>query len=220
LNGGKGVKNATDATFETGWLDAWDPSLDASIIASQCFEKPFIAWTDAPGPNENLPMNCMNWFEAYAFCIWKGGFLPTEAEFAYAAAGGGDADGQREYPWGSTPPGTSNEYAIYGCYYSNTKCTSVASIAPVGTASKGAGRWGQRDMSGEVGELLLDWWAPYVTPCVDCAYVSPQASPVGYRALRGGTFNAGAEGLYASRRGEGAATDRDYYVGFRCAYPP
>jgi formylglycine-generating enzyme required for sulfatase activity len=45
--------------------------------------------------------------EAYAFCIWDGGFLPSEAEWECAAAGGPD---QREYPWGSTDPGTANLY--------------------------------------------------------------------------------------------------------------
>jgi formylglycine-generating enzyme required for sulfatase activity len=42
----------------------------------------------------------MDWYEAYAFCIWDGGFLPTDAEWNYAAAGGAQ---QRAYPW-SNPP--------------------------------------------------------------------------------------------------------------------
>jgi formylglycine-generating enzyme len=44
-------------------------------------------WTDTVGSHENLPINCINWYEAYAFCIWDGGFLPSDAESEYAAAG-------------------------------------------------------------------------------------------------------------------------------------
>ena len=51
----------------------------------------YATWTNTAGSQENLPINCVNWCEAYAFCIWDGGFLPSEAEWEYAAAGGSSA---------------------------------------------------------------------------------------------------------------------------------
>ncbi|MGD0676225.1 MAG: SUMF1/EgtB/PvdO family nonheme iron enzyme [Polyangiaceae bacterium] len=150
---------------------------------------PFDSWTTAAGTQENLPIICVNWYEAYAFCIWDGGFLPSEAEWEYAAAGGSE---QREYPWGSTDPGTANQYAICGdgqgnCYYPTgtlAPCKDVANIARVGTATMGAGYSGQLDLAGEAWEWNLDWYATYVDPCSDYAYLTSASSRVG----RGGSF--------------------------------
>src|SRR5580692_1285282 len=93
--------------------------------------------------------------------------LPSEAEWEYAAAGGNQ---QLLYPWGSTDPGTNNEYAIYSCNYSRA---GGCNIAPVGYASLGLGNWRQLDLAGEVYEWTLDAYAEYVDPCVDCAYFRP-----------------------------------------------
>src|SRR5208337_5658772 len=95
----------------SGWQAAWESYVTPTNASLACTG---MTWTSAPGTQETLPINCVNWYAAYAFCIWDGGFLPREAEWEYAAAGGSE---QREYPWGSAAPGTTNQYAIYGCYY-------------------------------------------------------------------------------------------------------
>jgi formylglycine-generating enzyme required for sulfatase activity len=167
----------------------------------------------------------VNWWASYAFCIWDGGFLPTEAEWEYAAAGGSE---QRIYPWGSTAPGTDNQYAIYGdgendCYYPTgtaAPCTGATNLAPVGTPVAGAGRWGQLDLAGNVWQWNLDWVAAYVVPCVDCAYLAPTTA----RIVRGGFGFLSADAvatLLAEFRGYsgpvGTAGDGN---GFRCARVP
>ena len=123
--------------------------------------------------------------------------MPSEAEWEYAAAGGSQ---QREYPWGSTDPGTGNLYAIYGC---TTRATPT-DIAPVGTANLGAGLWGQLDMAGEVWEWNADWYASYVSPCTDCAYLSAASS----RVIRGGGFYAHASYLLPPYRSYGGPAGR------------
>jgi sulfatase modifying factor 1 len=43
-------------------------------------------------------VNCVPWVVMFAFCVWDGGRLPTNAEWSYVAQGGSE---QRDYPWGS-----------------------------------------------------------------------------------------------------------------------
>jgi len=227
LNGGQGLaSSASPGAYESGWDPAWNGGVaptDENLLG--CGGTPNVAtWTRTAGKNETRPINCVDWYEAYAFCIWDGGFLPTEAEWEYAAAGGAE---QREYPWGRADPGTANDYAIYGapdggCYYPSLgTCASVDVIAPVGTATQGVGRWGQLDLGGEMWEWVLDWYASYGTPCVDCAQVTTSAPMTATRVMRGATFSSPLSALLPTDRYWNAPSYREFGIeGFRCARPP
>jgi formylglycine-generating enzyme required for sulfatase activity len=223
LNQGQGLADVSNpGTFEPGWLTTDDSNIgptDTNLTMCPSIN----TWTPTAGAQESLPIVCVNWWEAYAFCIWDGGFLPSEAEWEYVAAGGSQ---EREYPWGSTDPGTDNLYAIYGywgadaspdCYYPSgalAPCTGTPNIAPVGTTTLGAGQWGQFDMAGEVLEWTADWYAKYVDPCVDCAYLAATS----YRVTRGGDF--AHQQLSPAGRAFTAPASRLGDVGFRCARTP
>jgi sulfatase modifying factor 1 len=217
LNGGLGLAWAggdAGAGYEPGWVASDDGNIQPTN--ANLSSDPYATWTPLAGNNENLPIDDVNWAEAYAFCIWDGGFLPSEAEWEYAAVGGAE---QREYPWGATPPGAANQYAIYDCYYGSPLhggCKfGVSNLAPVGTPTLGAGLWGQLDLGSNVNEWNLDWYAAYVEPCADCAYLTPS----GARVNRGGSFWIFA--LPESRNGD-PPTERGAYLGFgfRCARVP
>jgi formylglycine-generating enzyme required for sulfatase activity len=214
LNAGDGLVG-TGTEHEPGW-SVLDVDNVAPTDTNLACDSSYATWTTSPGANENRPMNCTNWWESFAFCIWDGGFLPSEAEWAYAAAGGSM---QRKYPWGSTDPGTGNTYAIYDCNCPNGpgQCTGVTNIANVGSAPQGAGLWGQLDLAGEVWEWTLDYASLlYADPCTDCAFLTSASD----RVLRGGAFNYNASNLRASRRLGDPPTSRGFSVGFRCARPP
>lgn len=64
----------------SGWDAGWNGNLVASTAALvsgvKCYAT-YQTWTDSAGVNENKAMNCVSWYEAMAFCIWDGGYLPT-----------------------------------------------------------------------------------------------------------------------------------------------
>jgi formylglycine-generating enzyme required for sulfatase activity len=127
---------------------------------------------------------------------------------------GGGGGQQLEFPWGSTPPGTSNQYAIYGQYYDIPPYA-----APVGTASLGAALWGQLDMAGNAYEWTLDWYAAYVDPCTDCSYLAAASG----RVFRGGCDDEGATYLLPTYRTSVDPSTRANgwdVLGFRCARVP
>jgi formylglycine-generating enzyme required for sulfatase activity len=228
LNGGQGLVDVggPTGTYEYGWNTA-DNGQIAPMNANLVCDTSYATWTTSPQGQENLPINCVNWYEAYAFCIWDLGFLPSTAEWEYTAAGGSQ---QLEYPWGSADPGMSSNYAIYGaggdaggvdCYYPTgvlSPCTGVTNIAPVGTANLGAGLWGQLDLAGELLEWNLDWSATYIVPCRDCAYLTAGSSTT--RVRRGGYFNDTLSDLVPPVQHRAAPTNRGSIAGFRCARIP
>jgi formylglycine-generating enzyme required for sulfatase activity len=212
LNGGQGLANSGSGAgnYEAGWATSDNGNISPTDTNLAC-DSPNATWTNASAGNEKLPINCVNWWESYAFCIWDGGFLPSETEWEYAAAGGSQ---QREYPWGSTAPGSTNQYAIYNCDYlaGGNDC-----IAAVGTATLGAGLWGQLDLAGNLWQWPLDWYANYENPCADCAYLTVSS----YRVHRGGCFaNSYSSDLLATNRVYDPPTVRGMFFGFRCARTP
>jgi formylglycine-generating enzyme len=209
---------------EPGWRATDGASVAPTSANLECFARD-QTWTEVAGAKESLPMNCMTWAEAYAFCIWDGGFLPSEAEWEYAAAGGSE---QRKYPWGNTEPGTSNQYAIYKCLYPSGPAVLGAGIcngtnlAPVGSVPLGAGRWGHLDLAGELWEWTLDSYPGPILPagyselCSDCVYQSTAPD----RLVRGGQFANPESSLETTFRDNGPAGGRFPGVGIRCARVP
>jgi formylglycine-generating enzyme required for sulfatase activity len=154
-----------------------------------------------------MPINCVSWYMAQAFCIWDGGRLPTQAEWNFVAAGGNE---QRVYPWSVPPtnPVISDSYAVYG----------ASAPARVGSADDDKlGKWGHYDLAGNVREWVFDVFEVcYRTPdeCNDCGY---NATDNPQRTARGGAYEDLEDGVRVEARSSDMDASQHPAFGFRCA---
>ena len=201
----------------SGWRSAWnkrlptDPDNFDTLLGCDVSS----TWRVSNGTKESLPINCTTWYEAFAFCAWDGGRLPTEAEWEYAAAGG---DENRKYPWEPAKGEPNSSLAVYNCEFGSAGTSGgcyTDDIAPVGSRPDGAGRWGHVDLAGSMLEYVLDVYDEY--PKIGSKdYAKTEDIPI--RVLRGGSWRNDAGPLRASYRFFGTSSSRGSSGGgFRCA---
>jgi formylglycine-generating enzyme required for sulfatase activity len=232
LNGGHGLEDILplpmDASFppqyESGWLPMWNNQLPTTLsgwqsVLSNCS----LATWSSTGGDAKKPINCVSWYEAYAFCIWDGGYLPSEAEWDYAAQGGPGDAGQRAYPWSNPSDSTQIDCSranfaggVDGGPCNQSGPNRVGSYSPVGDAL-----WGPSDLAGNVGEWTLDWYSPeYVVPCSDCADLGNAAILDAGHSVRGGSYSDPAAFVRAAYRSSAVSLAGESNIGFRCARAP
>jgi formylglycine-generating enzyme required for sulfatase activity len=237
LRGGLGLDPLTGTRDGAVWADdGWLVSDASKIPATKtAFDTALnceptygaVTWTASAGANENMPINCINWYEALAFCIWDGGFLPSEAEWNFAASGGSE---HRPYPWGSAAPSTG-PYAAYACNIKDPTSGSCRA-APVGAFPLGNGKYGHADLSGNLWEWTMETgsgmydgagaWLGYLsTSCNDCADLGSPGDDLAILVRRGGDFSGDAKAILVNARDELLRRNgTTISMGARCARVP
>ncbi|MFO8071436.1 MAG: formylglycine-generating enzyme family protein [Polyangia bacterium] len=178
------------------------------VTAGECSEPDtgtYGNWND-PG-YEDHPVNYVDWDQAVAFCEWVGGRLPSEAEWEYAARGGGQ---DITYPWGDET--ATCDYAVmndggYGCGTDRTwsVCSKTAGNTDQGLC----------DMAGNVWEWVQDrYHSDYTGAPADGSAWEDSGS---VRVRRGGSFVLVAYYLRAASRVVYDPSYQSAVLGFRCA---
>lgn len=175
---------------EDGW--AWlEKQATRSVISSCAIEM-----------KSDHPQVCVTWYEAEAYARWRGGQLPTEAQWEYAARG----PESLVYPWGNT--------------FDSTRVNVVGSdgLMPVGSYPAGASWVGAHDMAGNAMEWVRDW--------LDERYYQlgvrddPLGPETGRRKIeKGGWWGSNLVVARAAyRHFEDPPSYQDHHIGFRVIF--
>jgi formylglycine-generating enzyme required for sulfatase activity len=114
------------------------------------------------------PVENTNFYAAQAYCAWRGGRLPTEAEWEYAARG----PDSLIYPWGNEFDPEKTVYVLYD-------------PKEVGSIPAGASWVGALDMNSNVFEWTSSLFLEYPYDPDDGREVDISVDSTGLRTLRG-----------------------------------
>ena len=188
------------------WLDRTEVTVVAYRACVQTGSCSPPAHTSAActydGDDPDLPVSCVHWGDADAYCHFVGKRLPNEREWEFAARG----SFQVPFPWGA---GASCSDAVTLINEQSGR-SCARRPARVGTHPGGASVFGVQDLSGNVEEWTADWYVELLGP-------DPAPRAGAAHVLRGGGWLSTPSQSRTTSRNWGSAVEAGANVGFRCA---
>jgi len=151
-----------------------------------------------------LPISCVHWTDAEAYCRGAGKRLPREVEWEFAARG----TTKNRFPWGGAPSNCAVAATLL--HDATGRACSGKRPSRVGAHPMGASVFGVLDLTGNVEEWTSDWYSENVA---GGAAPASGASHV----LRGGGWLSPPSMSRTTSRNWGSSLEAGPNVGFRCA---
>jgi formylglycine-generating enzyme required for sulfatase activity len=219
------VHNVSIRPFFIDATEVTNASWAACVAAGACHlpgstdtydHKPYFG---VPAHN-NYPVVFISWYNADAYCHWRGARLPTEAEWEMAARWNPAAGAVNTFPWGNDWNPANTNACDSSCLLSQFRDASFddgqPQMSPVDAFPADVSPLGVMGMAGNVAEWVSDWYGP--------SYYSSSAAenPAGpstgiQKVVRGGSWSQDRVWARGAARSHFGPLTQAAGVGLRCA---
>jgi formylglycine-generating enzyme required for sulfatase activity len=207
-------------SFAIDRVEVTQAAYRACVRAGACSPAPLTA-RDPRFTGDALPVSMVTHGEAAQYCGWRGGRLPSEAEWERAARG---RDG-RTWPWGNVARADASNHGRLQLaqelspmpfqQLAPDDSDGFAFVAPVGSFAGGASADGVLDLAGNVMEWTADVWSE--EPPQRSSTVNPHGPKNGnQRSVRGGSWRLPRLFSRTTARDALQPDTRSPELGFRC----